>query len=361
MHNVCYLNLSTANSSLGNIKPWPIQFDPWNPKNEAASKSWFSVAHNSDFSSWGSVTADNTLAWADLEKCVKTIAGVNNTMMIKHTRNACGQVWGIRALSEHPSLEDDRDIGRKVAKEIMSGWSVAWAQEASTWLLKACTVLAPRFITLWKKWRRKGKNIEQTAEADDSSGSIASATTTSLSKASIPTATLRNKVGESEGDTVKKRKLNTSARKAVSFAAEEELTHSHKAAQSGQGCLLIHRYIVVRLDEATAEEASAPCYALVGVSAIIEDNTQDQNHKDVRCQHLSFQKFSDILIANHSAYDVANMRLVYDVSQGDNTVEEVHIQDAEDFVHAVGTLDWYAGNGDSEELLMRIARQQYRY
>ena len=134
----------------------------------------------------------------------------------------------------------------------------------------------------------------------------------------------------------------------------QTLTHDADADQyiSCQ-CNLVHKTIIVELEQRAATDAGAPLYAPVTIADIVEPDVCTRKRKELRCDHLSFDGFRMILEDAHSAYSLASNRLYYTVPD-DGEEDEIEIEDEDDFRISVGVLSQYAKAEEGYTLTMNL-------
>jgi hypothetical protein len=352
---------------------FPGGWTSWDPENETAAKLWLSLPCNSDFSHWDSAPAEKVEYWLGLESRIKDISSLKPYRLMNASREACVDVWASKkSTKSHAKPEDLKSIGKKTAASVMSMSTAVWKEEASTWMRKAFISIAGRHLALWKKSLRKDKEGTKKEEDDDdddddAAKSVTSTSTAAQSKGSAATTAAGTKSNTSDGTSVPaKRRRTARGAKKVSFEVDNQsLSHRPRALQSTQQRPLVFRNIAVSLDEGIADGESAPYHAVVGVAAIIDDRALHREHEDIRCSHLSYDKFVRVLRSIHEVYDLsrlASRRLVYDLPVAGSERKETEIRSEADFQYAIGVLDWnMKDNSSREHLLMRLLALPYRY
>ncbi|KAE8440336.1 hypothetical protein EG329_008564 [Mollisiaceae sp. DMI_Dod_QoI] len=341
----------------------------------AARKAWLTKPINRNFKQWASAIADKPLDWIGLELVIQVVLGVDTPKAWSAaSKAACREVWDARGAGGesrfHTTSDELRSIGNKTAKSMLSFTSYAsMKDEALEWARIAFGTLAPRLNSLAKKAQKRVK-VESASDANSvtSGTTITTSTTAAIrQKKTTPSETqLENQLAPSSPTPTstsisKKQKTNAAIGKRVSFEADSALPH--KAYNASRP--LCHRSIIVELEESLVEKESAVRYIIVGMSVVVNDMAQEQHHADIRCEHLSWEKFFTLMKETHPAYDIANRKLMYieptGVEEGESRRRE--IKDEADFRHAVGTLDWYGRQeGDSDVTPLRMTMiNRYHY
>jgi hypothetical protein len=306
---------------------WPESWNPWpSLVDEPKALAWFSQEKNNDFAEWQSVNADDSARWNPLEMTIRTVTGVQDLTL--HFRAICETVWGDRRLSEHPGPSDWKEIGVKLAAQLLETSSVEWKAAAITWLKKACITIAGRFLSLWKKNKRKQKAVQVPKRPQP--------------VIQTPPQSAVPKRGRVAGNTP----INIKKPRLAGMTPAQTLTHDADADADDdehirRACTLVHKTIVVQLEQRAAEDAGAPFYAAVTIADVIDADVNTRKRKELRCDHLSFDGFRMIIEDLHSAYSLASHRLYYTVP-GSGEEDEVEIEDQDDFRTAVGVLAQYA-------------------
>jgi hypothetical protein len=118
-------------------------------------------------------------------------------------------------------------------------------------------------------------------------------------------------------------------------------------------CNLVHKTIIVELEQRAATDAGAPLYAPDTIADVVEPDVCTRKRKELRCDHLSFDMFRLILEDTHSAYSLASNRLYYTVPDDDEE-DEIEIEDEDDFRVSVGVLSQCAKAEEGYTLTMNL-------
>jgi hypothetical protein len=118
--------------------------------------------------------------------------------------------------------------------------------------------------------------------------------------------------------------------------------------------LLYHQNIMVKLDD---PPAGASKHVVVGVGAILNEAANTMADADIRCGHLSFESFTQLIRALDEVYDIRDRSLWYEerYTGGRST----QIQDEEGFRNAVGVLMLQSRpEREDRALVMRMQRKR---
>jgi len=242
-------------------------------------------------------------------------------------------------------------------------------------LTKAFGLLASRCLSLWKKNQRKKvparaktpshpdppKDANTTNKADPTSenGDDESARISVFSEKAVSSTTTSHPHAETKS-AAKKRKLTIQGQhKVVSFADNRGLIHKPSADYSAWNIPLVNRNIIVELDKDITDRETALSHIVVGIGAIVNDDTCNQELEDIRCEHLNWDKFVKIIEAMEPTYDLSKLWLFYRVlgEQADRRV-----LDRQSFQYAVGIMEWHQKKADkNRHFFMKLAAPQYRY
>jgi hypothetical protein len=404
-------NLDIVNPLLGTA--WPTKFTPWIDRDNNANKAWFSIAANTNFDVWKLLPAiSGNNPYANLEHCILKITGITKSKLTELSQEACAAVLGSQPSKKHASIEDERNVAHTMVRLVEKQMAVPWKSEAHLWLLGAYGILTPKRVALWKKAEGKKRKKEQQNKEDSDSGtstnSNASKSTFSTKKSgksSVPStkkstkSSTSSKRSRAEDDNdndddddededarpnrargkmpKSSTSISTSTSTSTSKTKSKQVTFRPRASVSDESStpiiqtpqsllvhqpntqmprsLLVHRNIVIRAQPSSNLE-SVPAYAVVGVGAIVDVDVLWQDHNDIRCEHLCFNKFAEILKGVHKEYEIGTKHLVYDVpifSWHTGLPQCKEIVNEAGFREAVGILELHT-SGSMEPLVMRI-------
>lgn len=399
------------------IEPFPDIFTPWIPDNIPAAINWLGTQINRNFKSWDPIQARVAADWIQLENCFQTITGIDMPKTNSLFKSICGAQFAGEDSKRHLNTEELSNIGNEAAKAVVELCTTPWKEHAGDWISLACIAMTRRQIWLYKKALRSKKsrqvkkepdtpktpqtpqthktrktpetpetprrnkkegktdseaqNMEE--EEDDVAANISDADSEGTATAQMPstfsTLPLRTSSKSADGDdkevvpsslannsAVKRRKLKTGAQKAVAFAGESGAVYTIDGTSALKDRHLVHRNLVIELQDEEAQTDDVPSYVLVGLSAIVSDAAAGMDHQDIRCEHLSYLKFKDTLRSIHQAYETEGRWLVCRVGGGD-IQEEIQVEDQESFARALGFLEWY-GKPDGEFFLFMLLQNK---
>ncbi|TAQ90116.1 hypothetical protein B7494_g1578 [Chlorociboria aeruginascens] len=340
------------------FKPWPVEVTETDTEKHMYTdeeifecKRWLKDKNSRNFSKWASVKVDNAKEWFDLELVIKTALKIEPKQWSLYSKNACQDVWGAKEKSkvgkqQRNTLADNKTIGVETATKVLEKSDLQWRDEGLAWGKLAFIALAPRLNSLAKKTSNQKKPGEKKEKASSLGGKSTTSTTVSgitksaKSESITTTATRRRRLSPvGNMHTSKRQKTEQHPTKNESFNEKTPLLHKSIPQ------LLCNQNIVVQLDPDIAAEIGASSYVVVGISAIIDDGAQEQHHINIRCNHLSWQKFKQLLLESDPAYHIDGLRRLFwddlsDIEKGPK--KSLEIRDENDFRCAVGMLHWNA-------------------
>jgi hypothetical protein len=358
-----------SNDPIGNTQIWPANFTPWDPENESVAKEWFEQPQNANFMPWATAIADKPDHWTTLVQCLLSTLKMEQPTFSATFQKECTTYWGHLRRKKQAKKADLEKLGPKIAQALLKKSTIAWKEEATTWMQQACVTFAPRAVSLWKKVeRRKEKELEKKRKVPVGEGegegegdamsdiergitSVALGTPPVTPKVTISPRRRKEKASaiseptQTRGHVVGPPSKRQRRSRPEDDQQNDEAPLHHPPWHSSRH--LIHRTIVVILETSIAEKEAAPSYTMVGIAAIVEEGAYGQEHEDIRCEHLSYEKFRTILQSVHRAYDPGRMRLTCQLLAGTGQPSRMELDDDEDsFKQAMGILSWQGSAGD---------------
>jgi len=326
-----------------------------------ACKEWLNNTAHREFKKWAAAKVDTPSHWFDLELVIKTALMIEARAWSQYSKDVCQEVWDLKGPAtgrQRNTASDNKKIGEQAATLVLEGSSLKWINEGLEWAKLAFTALAPRLNSLAKK---KEPGVDDDAKSIQPTKSTTSTTTIydKIDPALRPRTEVENTLASR-----KRQRTNQQGIKTSSF--EEKIFLPHKSHFILPLC---NRNIVVQLDQVIVAgmHASVVSHIVVSISAVVEEGAQEQHHVDIRCNHLSWNKFKQLLEETDPAYSINGIRKLFwnELSGIEGEAgTAVDIANEVDFRCAVGTLEWKArqdeSNGQIMPLLMYI-KDIYRY
>jgi hypothetical protein len=287
--------------------------------------------------------------WYDLELCIKTVLGISE--WFRQSRGACDEVWGsfdepTWTRGKHASSGRLQAIGEQTARRVLETM-IEERNEMVEWANAAFSALAPRLNAQWRKWRISKINKEALRSKSKDIQAESSSKADAGGDGEVPAASTHPTI-----DLPSSKKPTNKRRKVV--AEEESLPQGGWEIQPRALC---HRNINVKLDDGLAEDRGAAHHVVVGIGAIVEKVVAWQDHVDIRCDHLSFELFVQVIRELDPTYDFEEVGLWYDVV-ANGTSRSIEIRDANDFQTAVGVLEFYSQFGEVDGKLFMTMRSR---
>lgn len=321
---------------------WPNGWDQWPESvNKFTVEAWLSQPKNRNLDRFDNIPFDGK-GWVVLEEAITKVLNIKSSKFKEEYRAVCADVWGPRWYNKHPEKEDLHAIGRGTATRLLNTTEVEWKDASKQWVTEISLAMAPRFLKLWKKNQRQDpkypeKKAQQLKEGKKDKAIQPKVETPKRPKQQRLADTKRRLISPSFGNN------------------DQELHHRLQASMLRQ---MIFHTIIVRMELARAETLGLPLHVPVGIAAIVRKDVQLSAHEDIRCEHLSWDKFKTALGALCPDYCHQSLGLFYSVSYGEGSgVTEVEIMDEEDFKRAVGTLEVIArttGGGNKLFMSLRV-------
>jgi len=360
------------------FQPWPVQVietetekHMYTDEEVLACKEWLNNPAHRQFKKWATAKVDTPSHWFDLELVIKTALMIEPRAWSQHSKDACQEVWVLKGPvtgKQHNTASDNKKIGEQTATLVLEGSDLRWMEEGLEWAKLAFTALAPRLNSLAKKVKKRAKKepgVDNDAKSIKSTESIDSTTTATIYDRIDPALRPRTEV---ESTLASRKRQKTEQPRVKTVSSEERMFLPHKVPVILQRPLC-NRNIVVQHDQVLVGNmrASVVSRVVVSISAIVEEGAQEQHHVDIRCNHLSWNKFKQLLEETDPTYGINGTRRLFWVEPSGVEGEvgtTVEIGNEAGFRCAVGTLEWKARqdqtNGHVLPLSMYI-KDLYRY
>ena len=292
--------------------------------------------------------------WYDLELCIKTVLGISE--WVDQSRKACDEVWEnineqTPMKGRHATRERLEAIGKRTARQVLEKMTEERV-EIIEWADAAFSALSPRLNAQWRKWRlretRKEARRPKSKDTQAEFGSKADAGSDGEVPPTIDSPSSERSTNTPRTPAIKRRKVDGLV------TEEESLPHKDSKVPQRPLC---HRNIIVKLHDGPAEDRGAAHHVVVGIGAIVEEAVALQDHVDIRCDHLSFKLFAQVIRELDPAYDFEDVSLWYDVV-ANGTSRSIEIRDADSFKTAVGVLDFYSRLGEADGKLFMTMRSR---
>ena len=217
------------------------------------------------------------------------------------------------------------EIGRGVARLLTNETTVGWKASLLPWARSAFKTIAPRLVLLWKKNKRRAR----TSDDDDSP------------------------IDEPGSDI-------TTIAPVIATSRRPKRPHLEQATPNiAQARLFVHQNIYVQIEGVPDEEEGVPLFALVGVSSLIAEDACMLDDIDIRSEHLRLDKFYSIMESLYKGWDISEVS--YTLPDSGTNGEKMAIRHQDEFVAAIGILEWYAQRSGGQVVVQVQLQKRYRF
>jgi hypothetical protein len=141
---------------------WDHKFAAFPKDDIDAAKAWFAGTNNHNFEKWResnkAIHTHTKTVWGGFEEIRYQVTGIPTRRFHALMKGVVSDILLVDAPLSNITLEQIEAIGTKFAASVRQTTVVAWKEEATTWIISACTILAPRAVYLWMKVNYNSKH-----------------------------------------------------------------------------------------------------------------------------------------------------------------------------------------------------------